>query len=73
MPLKIATLEQSQATDQEDPISEKLAEMTEKGLEFLAVFAENRIVSEYEIIVPLKAESGVKLRDYQKEGINWMA
>lgn len=47
--------------------------MTEKGLEFLAVFAENRIVSEYEIIVPLKAESGVKLRDYQKEGINWMA
>jgi hypothetical protein len=38
--------------------------MTKKGLEFLAVFAENRIVSEYEIIVPMKSNTGIKLRDY---------
>ena len=47
--------------------------MTKKGLEFLAVFAENRIVTEYELIVPMKSSTGRKLRDYQKEGINWMA
>lgn len=75
LPLKIATLEQSQVAEgaAKDPMSQKLAELTEKGLEFLAVFAENRIVADYELIVPMKQNTGLKLRDYQKEGINWMA
>lgn len=45
-------------------MSQSLAEMTKKGLEFLAVFAENRIVTEYELIVPMKLNANVKLRDY---------
>lgn len=47
--------------------------MTKHGLEFLAVFAENRIVTEYELIVPMKLSTSIKLRDYQREGINWIA
>ena len=30
-------------------------------------------MTEYELIVPMKQNTGLKLRDYQKEGINWMA
>jgi len=41
-----------------------LAEMTKQGLEFLAVFAENRIVTDYELVVPMKLSASVKLRDY---------
>ena len=38
--------------------------MTKQGIEFLAVFAENRIITEYELIVPMKLSASVKLRDY---------
>ena len=70
LPLRIASLEST--SDQS--LSQHLAEMTKKGLEFLHVFAENRIVTEYELIVPMKLnDASLKLRSYQKEGINWMA
>ena len=39
----------------------------------MKVFAENKVVTDYEIIVPMKLGTAIKLRDYQKEGINWMA
>ena len=45
-------------------MSRNLLELTKKGLEFLAVFAENRIVADYELIVPMKEDTGIKLRDY---------
>ena len=64
LPLRISTLETSHAGDEAEILSESLAEMTKKGLEFLAVFAENRIVTEYELIVPMKVNANVKLRDY---------
>ena len=36
---------------------------------FLKVFACNQVVHEYHFIIKVNA----KLRDYQKQGINWMA
>ena len=50
-----------------------LAEKAKQGLEFLKVFAENKIVTDYEVIVPMKQGTALRLRDYQKEGVNWMA
>ena len=46
--------ESQQGTENEKKTeeSDQLIEMTKKGLEFLSVFAENRIVTEYELIVP---------------------
>jgi len=38
--------------------------MTKLGLEFLAVFADNKIVTEYELVVPMKLSTSIKLRDY---------
>lgn len=72
LPLRLSTLED---TDKAAAAGgeELLQEMTKRGLEFLQVFAENRIVTDYELIVPFKKSAGVKLRDYQKEGLNWMA
>ena len=50
-----------------------LLEKAKQGLDFLKVFSENKVVTDYEIIVPMKQGAAIKLRDYQKEGINWMA
>ena len=50
-----------------------LLEKAKQGLDFLKVFAENKVVTDYEIVVPMKQGAAIKLRDYQKEGINWMA
>ena len=41
----------------------------DSGLDFLKVFANNEIVKDYKISIPIKA----KLRTYQMQGINWMA
>jgi SNF2 family DNA or RNA helicase len=38
-------------------------------LDFLKVFANNKIVDDYPMLINVKAT----LREYQKEGINWMA
>jgi len=46
-----------------------LEEAAKEGLDFLKVFADNKIVDEYKIEIKINA----KLRDYQLEGINWMA
>ena len=54
----------TQGLDDHEKLSDRLSEMTKKGLEFLAVFAEKRIVTEYELIVPMKTKTGIKLRDY---------
>ena len=40
-----------------------------EGLDFLKVFANNKIVDDYPMLINVKAT----LREYSKEGINWMA
>ena len=50
-----------------------LAEKAKQGLDFLKVFADNKIVTDYELIVPMKPGAALRLRDYQREGVNWMA
>ena len=47
-----------------------LKQKIKEGMDFLHIFANNKIIDEYEILIPMKS---VKLRDYQKQGINWMA
>ena len=41
-----------------------LVEKAKEGLNFLKVFAENKIVTDYEVIVPMKAGEALRLRDY---------
>lgn len=71
LPFRINSFEQGNGNY--DDSSEVLAEMTKRGIEFLAVFADNKIVTEYELVVPMKLSASIKLRDYQREGINWIA
>ncbi len=62
LPLNIGSLQAATGNKQ-------LQDKLDEGLAFLKVFAENKIIDEYPLVIKVNA----KLRDYQKEGINWMA
>jgi len=61
LPVNLATMQRQENT--------RLKAASQEGLDFLKVFADNKIVHEYDLKIKIKA----KLRDYQLEGINWMA
>jgi SNF2 family DNA or RNA helicase len=63
LPLNIASMHTS--TKKPAEIDARI----QQGINFLKVFANNQIVEDYELVVPVKAN----LRQYQREGINWMA
>ncbi|CDW76484.1 snf2 chromatin remodeling protein [Stylonychia lemnae] len=58
-----------QIIQQKDPFLEQLQNQASEGYRFLQTFVNNQMVTQYQIDIKVKAQ----LRDYQKQGINWMA
>eukprot|EP00347_Sterkiella_histriomuscorum_P015404 403357149 len=54
---------------QDSQFVQQLQEQATQGYKFLQIFVNNQMLTEYTFDVKVKAQ----LRDYQKQGINWMA
>lgn len=68
LPLNLQTISDL-AGGRESLLLNELRDQATEGFNFLQTFVNNEMVQDYKIVIPVNAS----LREYQKQGITWMA